>query len=108
MLNQIQRHLQEMQSQPRLGTSSEANRLLRALWRRHSRELHYVAHYREPLLIDVGDIGYVIGNPPKFICLDSVSDEILDDLKIQQSAVKRSRFIPKGRWTTKEINGVIR
>ncbi|KAJ6578776.1 hypothetical protein DFH09DRAFT_1077699 [Mycena vulgaris] len=38
----------------------KSNKVLRAFWRR-SRELHYVAHFQEPLRIDVGDIGYVSG-----------------------------------------------
>lgn len=110
MLSQSLRHLQELQSQTNSNDTepSEANHLLRALWRRHSRELHYVAHYQEPLVVEVGDIGYVTGNPPQFICLENVDYEFPGLMEIRSVAVKKSRFTPKGRWRSQEIDGVIR
>ncbi|KAF7373634.1 hypothetical protein MSAN_00573800 [Mycena sanguinolenta] len=48
-------------------TSSEPDtQVLRVMWRR---ELHYVAHFREPLDLDIGDIGYITGDPPRFVRL---------------------------------------
>jgi hypothetical protein len=83
------------------------NSLLRALWPR-SRELHYVVHYREPLDLDVGDIGYITGSyPARFVRLANVYKEITDSHFTPQE-VEPFRCLPPDRWTRENINGIMR
>jgi len=59
MLSQCIRRLEKIQSQTNIENGPAPREdLLRALWHR-SRELHYAAHFREPLDIEIGDIGYI-------------------------------------------------
>ncbi|KAJ7054698.1 hypothetical protein C8F01DRAFT_1162617 [Mycena amicta] len=88
--------------------------LRRAMWHDRSgsgsRELHYVAHFKEPLVLDVGDIGYVTGDPPSFVALKNVRAEISDGFKDDSELPVPIplRFEPKNRWRTETIGGVIR
>ena len=107
MLSQSLRKLEIIQSNNILSrTPAQPGDLLRALWDR-SRELHYVAHFREPLTLDVGDIGYISGSPPKFTCLDNVYDRI-SDRELLPRRIENFRFSPQGRWKTEEVQGVVR
>lgn len=108
MLNRSLRQLESIQlSGGTDGTSAPASDLLRALWNHARRELHYVSHFREPLEVDVGDIGFITGDPPKFTRVENVADKICDK-KFPDSGVKKFRFNPKGRWTTEEVQGITR
>jgi hypothetical protein len=88
------------------NTLASSDALPGALWHR-SRELHYVAHFREPLDVDVGDIGYITGNPPQFVCLNNVFGEISDGY-IQNSRIPTSRYSFSDRWTTETVQGIVR
>ncbi|KAJ7699296.1 hypothetical protein B0H17DRAFT_1196382 [Mycena rosella] len=82
--------------------------VLQAMWRRW-RELHYVAHFREPLRLDVGDIGYVSGNPPQFTRLANVRKKLMDGVfPYVPPRVKPLRAAPFKRWMSKVVNGVTR
>ncbi|KAJ6578790.1 hypothetical protein DFH09DRAFT_1148317 [Mycena vulgaris] len=87
--------------------------VLRAMWRR-SRELHYIAHFREPLYVDVGDIGYITGDPPQFIRLANVRPKITDvrwgGWNHGRPKVKPFRFLPRDKWKTSRdpVTGIIR
>jgi hypothetical protein len=83
--------------------------LLHALLWGCSRELHYVAHFRDPLDldVDVGDIGYITGNPPKFTRLANISNEICD-IDIPYSRVEPFRPTPADRWATEKVQGIVR
>ncbi|KAK6993107.1 hypothetical protein R3P38DRAFT_117999 [Favolaschia claudopus] len=81
--------------------------VLRAMWRR-VRELHYVFHLRDPVDIDVGDIGYIAGTPPYFVRLANVRDRISDGWVHGARRVKPLRFVPKDQWTTSIVQGVVR
>ncbi|KIM76228.1 hypothetical protein PILCRDRAFT_653568 [Piloderma croceum F 1598] len=106
MLSQSIRRLEKIQSCTTFdGTQVGHDDLLRALWHR-SRELHYVAHFREPLDVDIGDIGYIIGDPPQLIQLANVSNEIQSWKSVSGKGIQRSRFTPRDRWTTQEVKGV--
>ncbi|KAJ6492905.1 hypothetical protein C8R47DRAFT_425992 [Mycena vitilis] len=86
-------------------------RVLQAMWHRgRSRELHYVAHFHEPLDIDIGDIGYITGNPPKFVQLKNVRSEIADKigLSLPPKKVKPLRPIPRNKWFTTVVAGIHR
>lgn len=108
MLSQCIRQLGEIQLRTAFdGTQLARDDLLRALWHR-SRELHYVAHFREPLDVDIGDIGYITGDPPQFTRLDNVSDEIQSGKLFPDTGIRKSRFTPRDRWTTREVEGVVR
>lgn len=107
MLSQSLRRLENLQTRANMdNTPASSDVLLRALWH-HSRELHYVASFRDPLDVDVGDIGYVTGNPPQFVRLDNVFDEISDG-NIKNSTIPTSRSYPRDRWTTEEVQGIVR
>ncbi|KAJ7658478.1 hypothetical protein B0H17DRAFT_1145578 [Mycena rosella] len=80
--------------------------VLRAMWRR-SRELHYVANFREPLDIDVGDIGYIAGNPPKFVRLANVCSAIGDGWEHGPREIQPFRFFPVDKWDTTDVAGTI-
>jgi len=108
MLSQSIRRLEKIQScTTSRGTQVGHDELLRALWHR-SRELHYVAHFREPLDVDTGDIGYITGDPPQFTRLANVSNEIQSGKSVPGRGIQRSRFTPRNRWTTRKIKGVVR
>lgn len=104
MLSQSLRRLENHQTRTTVGNALTSSDGLQALWHR-SRELHYVAHFREPLDVNVGDIGYITGNPLRFIRLDNVYDEISDGY-IHNS--KSSQSWPLDRWTTEEVQGIRR
>ncbi|KAJ7153462.1 hypothetical protein C8R43DRAFT_446718 [Mycena crocata] len=83
---------------------------LPALWPRWP-ELHYAAHFREPLVLDAGDIGYISGHPPQFTKLANVSAEITRGLiggLPSSFRVKPLRCMPFKRWRTKVVNGITR
>jgi hypothetical protein len=108
MLSQSIRRLEEIQSCTTFdGTQVGHDDLLRALWHR-SQELHYVAHFCEPLDVDIGDIGYITGDPPQFTQLANVSNEIQSGKSVSGMGIQRSRFTPRDRWTTQEVQGVVR
>ncbi|KAJ7353123.1 hypothetical protein DFH08DRAFT_855983 [Mycena albidolilacea] len=81
--------------------------VLRAMWRRF-RELHYVAHFREPLDVDVGDVGYIMGSPPKFILLANVRDQLVGEWNFGDRKVEPLRFVPANGWTTTTVAGIVR
>jgi len=81
--------------------------VLRALWH-CSRELHYVAHFREPLDIDAGHIGYITGNPSQFGRLDNVYDDIRSEEIFPDRGIRPWRYTPRDRWTKAEVQGIIR
>lgn len=105
MLAQALRRLEE-RKRLEFPTTNPDGFLLHALSHR-SRELQYVAHFREPIVVDAGDIGYVTGNPPQFIRLCNVSDEISDG-KFPDPGIQKVRFSPPGRWSTQEVQGIVR
>ena len=107
MLSQSLWKLENIQSTKKFNNApANPDDVLRALWHR-SRELHYVAHFREPLDVDIGDIGYITGNPPQFTCLDNVYEKISDGHLLPRR-IQRSRFTPQGRWNTEEVQGIVR
>jgi hypothetical protein len=110
MLFQSRRRLMDAEIQPVTNINGRSalpdELLLRALWP-CSRELHYVAHYSKPLDVRVGDIGYISGNPPKFTGLDNVYEEISDG-HVQSESVQPLRMLPVDRWSTEEVQGVVR
>ncbi|KAJ6463557.1 hypothetical protein C8R45DRAFT_523021 [Mycena sanguinolenta] len=77
---------------------------LRLTWRR---ELHYVAHFREPLDLDIGDIGYIMGDPPRFVRLANVHSQISDGHS-EPYRIEPFRFVPENGWTTTTVGGIIR
>jgi hypothetical protein len=77
------------------------------MWRRF-RELHYVAHFREPLDVDVGDVGYIMGSPPKFILLANVRDQLAGGWNFGDRKVEPLRFVPASGWTTTTVAGIVR
>jgi hypothetical protein len=90
------------------GSAPPDELLLRALWPR-SRELHYVAHYSEPLGVKVGDIGYISWQPPQFTSLDNVYGEISDGhFAGLHVSIQPLRKLPRDRWFTEEVQGIIR
>lgn len=108
MLSQSIRRLEDIQSRPNANdTLAPRDDVLRALWHR-SRELHYVAHFCEPLDVDIGDIGYITGDPPQFTRLDNVTDKIMSEEIYPDQGIQKSRFTPLDRWTTEEVNGIVR
>lgn len=107
LLSQSHRQLVKLRATEKASTSPD-DLLLRSLWHR-SRELHYVGHFREPLDVDVGDIGYIIGIPPQFVRLKNVCDRLSDGtFQHLKTKAKTSRFIPRDRWTTEVVQGVVR
>lgn len=102
-LASIQSHVQRTQnlSVP-LGTD-----LLQATLVNNSRELHYAAHFRDPLPIEAGDIGYITGNPPAFHCVEHAFSEVGDGVLIRDGIMEH-RSTPLGRWETNEVGGVVR
>ncbi|KAJ7457034.1 hypothetical protein FB451DRAFT_601064 [Mycena latifolia] len=103
MLSQALRELRKAVQNPLAPPDAQ---VLRAIWR-GSRE-HYVAHFREPLRIDVGDIGYVSGNPPRFTRLANISEKITDGVCIGFPRIKPIRTAPYKRWRTVVVHGVTR
>jgi hypothetical protein len=96
-----------------LGTMPQGNsrqpdeKLLRALWPR-SRELHYVAHFREPLDVKTGDIGYITGKPElRFVRLANVYREISDNHYFTDGTIPLRRE-PVDRWTREVVEGAVR
>ncbi|KAJ7630106.1 hypothetical protein DFH06DRAFT_1480186 [Mycena polygramma] len=86
-------------------------RVLQAMWHRgRSRELHYVAHFHEPLDIDIGDIGYITGDPPEFVQLVNVRSRIADKiaLSLPPKKIKPLRPIPRNKWFTTIVAGINR
>jgi hypothetical protein len=72
----------------------------------NSKELHYVAHFQEPLELEAGDIGFITRNPDRFNKLDNAFDEIGD--VFPPHPVQEIRFTPKNRWETSVVDGVVR
>jgi hypothetical protein len=108
MLSQSIRRLEKIQSHTNFSdTPVPCDDLLRALWH-HSKEIHYVAHFREPLDVEVGDIGYIIGDPPQFIRLDNIYDQIHPGKAFPDLGIQKFHFDPPDRWTTEEVQGVVR
>jgi len=107
MLSQSLKRFEDLQTRGNVDSSpATSDGLSRVLWH-HSRELHYVAHFREPLDMDVGDIGYIIGDPPQFIRLDNVFDKI-SDRNMQNSRIEISPSWPPDRWIMEEVQGIQR
>jgi hypothetical protein len=107
MLSQSLKRFENLQARGNEDSSSAtSDSLSRVLWH-HSRELHYVAHFREPLDMDVGDIGYIIGDPPRFIRLDNVFNKI-SDRNMQHSRIEIPPSWPPDRWITEEVQGIQR
>ncbi|KAF7369797.1 hypothetical protein MVEN_00312200 [Mycena venus] len=102
VLSQVHRELQASLHDPLAPPDAQVRH---ALWRR-ARELHYVAHYREPLDIDIGDIGYITGD--KFIRLDNVQSQISDGWNHGPRKAQAFRFVPDNQWTTSTVAGIIR
>ncbi|KAJ7092472.1 hypothetical protein B0H15DRAFT_175232 [Mycena belliarum] len=75
---------------------------------RRSTKLHYTAHFREPLDVDVGDIGYITGDPPQFIRLANVRSRIGDKWTDEPRVIEPLRFLPADQWATTVVSGVIR
>lgn len=67
-----------------------------------------MAHFREPLDVEVGDIGYIIGDPPQFIRLDNIYDQIHPGKAFPDLGIQKFHFDPPDRWTTEEVQGVVR
>ncbi|KAJ7161062.1 hypothetical protein C8R46DRAFT_1106395 [Mycena filopes] len=99
---------------------SQAFHELQTLVRRNPREpepsdtqvlranLHYAAHFREPLAIDVGDIGYIAGDPPQFVRLANVRTRITDGWAFEALRVQPFRCVPADKWTRTTVDGVVR
>ncbi|KAJ7756349.1 hypothetical protein B0H16DRAFT_1539642 [Mycena metata] len=105
VLSQALRELRAIVRSPRGPSDTQ---VLRAMWRR-SNELHYVAHFREPLEIDVGDIGYVVGDPPRFVRLANVRPRITDGQWVfKPPMVQPFRCLPPDKWTRTTVQGIIR
>ncbi|KAJ7146205.1 hypothetical protein C8R44DRAFT_9413 [Mycena epipterygia] len=81
--------------------------VLRAMWHR-SRELHYVVHLKEPLDIDVGDIGYITNDPPRFVRLANVRSHIMGGWQDGPRETQPFRFIPADKWNTEVVAGITR
>ncbi|KAJ6625981.1 hypothetical protein B0H10DRAFT_568119 [Mycena sp. CBHHK59/15] len=80
----------------------------RDIWHR-TREFHYVLHLREPLSVDIGDIGYITGDPPRFVRLANVHAELITDgWRYAPLKIEPLRFSPVDRWTTTVVEGVTR
>lgn len=109
MLSESRRRLMEIGVQSGRNIESQSLRrddLLRAFWSR-SRDLHYVAHYLEPLEVEIGDIGYISGRPPRFTRLDNIYPEITGRCIPRKRFLQHQRF-PSGRWTWEDVQGVVR
>ncbi|KAJ7153460.1 hypothetical protein C8R43DRAFT_1002045 [Mycena crocata] len=107
LLAQVLRKLRADLRKPLALQVSADAQVLHAMSRR-SRELHYVAHFRDPLEIDVGDIGYIIGKPPRFIPIENVRSELADGWEFGPRKVQPFRFFPADRWTTTTVEGITR
>jgi hypothetical protein len=82
--------------------------LLGALWP-SLRDVHYVAHFQEPLLMNAGDVGYIKGNPPQFTRLRNVYTLLTDAKHLpRNTAIKAVRFSPDARWATQVVDGIRR
>ncbi|KAF7307883.1 Arabinanase/levansucrase/invertase superfamily protein [Mycena kentingensis (nom. inval.)] len=94
-----------------LGVPPVEEQVLHSMWRDRSgsgsRELHYVAHYKEPLVVDVGDVGYVTGMPPRFVWLASLKSELSDGWNAPPIPVPM-RHEPRDRWETTIVEGITR
>ncbi|KAF8192811.1 hypothetical protein K438DRAFT_1969932 [Mycena galopus ATCC 62051] len=99
--------LRELQGRVHNPLTAPDSQVLHAMWRRF-RELHYVAHFREPLDVDVGDIGYITGNPQKFICLANVHSRVGDGWDLGPKRIQPFHFVPANQWTTTTVAGIVR
>lgn len=101
MLSQYIKQLEIVQSRTSSGdTPVPHGDLLLALWHR-SRELHYDAHFSEPLDMDAGDIGYIIHDPLQFVRLDNMYEQIHSGRESLDLGVQHLRFTPPDKWNTK-------
>jgi hypothetical protein len=99
-----------IQSHAMENTPGHLNRgdVPRAALLHRSSELHYTAHFRDPLDIDIGDIGYITGDPPQFVWLDNVSSKMSPMGAFRDHGVQKSRFAHRDRWTTEVVQGIVR
>lgn len=109
MLSQSLRRLEGVQDAtvPDRPQQQLAPALLRALGP-SLRDVHYVSHFQEPLDLNVGDVGYIKGNPPEFTRLDNTYAAIGDTSFIPKNAIQKFRLTPHNRWSTQEVGGIIR
>ncbi|KAJ7042967.1 hypothetical protein C8F04DRAFT_59053 [Mycena alexandri] len=97
----------ELRANVRSPGGPSDTQVLRAMWRNRS-ELHYVANFREPLEIDVGDIGYIVGEPPRFVRLANVRPRITDGWAFEPLIVQPLKCFPPDKWTQTTVQGIIR
>jgi hypothetical protein len=94
------------------GSAPPDELLLQTLVLPRSSELHYVAHFSEPLQIKIGDIGYISGQPPRFTKLENAYREITDrtitDGRHFDESVWPLRKLPPRRWSTTQTRGITR
>lgn len=109
MLSQSLRRLEGVQDAtvPEQPQQKLVTALLHALGP-SKRDVHYVSHFQEPLDINVGDVGYIKGSPPRFTRLDNTYAAIGDASFIPNNAIQKFRLTPRNRWSTQEVDGIIR
>ncbi|KAK7055534.1 hypothetical protein R3P38DRAFT_2847666 [Favolaschia claudopus] len=108
VLDQAYRDLQaSIHCHPQSHSPSVNTQVLGAMWRR-LHELHYVAHFREPLDVNIGDIGYITGNPPRFVRLKNMRSRVTDDWAPKSKKLRPLTLIPPKWWTTSTVDGIVR
>jgi hypothetical protein len=80
--------------------------ILQAL-KAHQAELHFVAHFHDPLDIMAGDVGYITGTGPlRFVRLLNAYLAVSDG-KMFSAEIQLTRCHPKTRWTREMVEGEI-
>jgi hypothetical protein len=108
MLYQSRMRLNERIVRPSNNSSTLPDGLILRALGPHSRDLHYAIHYSKPLIVRAGDIGYISDNPQQFTSLDNVYEEISDGSALQSESVQPLQLLPPDRWSTENIQGVVR